>query len=182
MKYLLAGESTARLKFRHVKDQDFTPWMSLFEAENAARFVGLGHLETPEECCKAWFEKGKARYSNDLGGMNALVEKTSNSLIGQAGLLIQEVDGSTVMEIGYSMLPQYWNKGYATEAAIKCRDFAFGQNYAEELISIIHTENEGSMKVARNNGMKLWKNTEYKGTAVHIFRITKKEWVALDRK
>jgi len=62
-------------------------------------------------------------------------------------------------------------KGYATEAAKKCKEFAFENNLAESLISIIHVDNIPSQKVALNNGMFLDKTTIYRDNQVHIFRI-----------
>jgi RimJ/RimL family protein N-acetyltransferase len=97
-------------------------------------------------------------------------------MVGQCGLLIQEVDKINELEIGYSILPEYWNRGFATEAAQKCRDFAFTQSFSESLISIIHIENENSEKVAVKNGMNKTKRTVYKDMPVNIFRITKDEW------
>ena len=46
-------------------------------------------------------------------------------MIGQCGLTWQEADGRTVLEVGYLFSQAYWHRGYATEAARACRDFAF---------------------------------------------------------
>lgn len=103
--------------------------------------------------------------------MNVLTLKTTGNLIGLCGLLIQTVGGIQELEIGYSVLPQYWYKGYATEAAKKCREFAFGNKLAESLISIIHIDNIPSQRVAIKNGMYLDKTTTYTNNQVHIFRV-----------
>jgi len=92
---------------------------------------------------------------------------------------MQEVDGVLRMEVGYSILPEYWRKGYATEAARKCRDYAFEQGYTDSLISIIHPDNINSKQVAMRNGMQLYKHTSYKTMQVDVFRILKDEWLAL---
>jgi ribosomal-protein-alanine N-acetyltransferase len=175
MKYTLEGEETARLKYRLVQHSDYDAWLPLFE-EDIAHFVGLGHLNTPQQKCDIWFERAFMRYENDLGGLNALTDKNTGELIGQSGLLVQEVDGVTHLEVGYSLLPKFWQKGYAIEAASKCRDCAFERGYTDELISIIHVENEPSKKVARANGMQHWKDTLYKGMPVSVFRISRAEW------
>ncbi|MBS1577911.1 MAG: GNAT family N-acetyltransferase, partial [Bacteroidetes bacterium] len=65
--------------------------------------------------------------------MNALIEKESGRLIGHCGLLVQTVDNITELEIAYSLLPEFWNKGYATEAASKCRDYAFENDFSDSL-------------------------------------------------
>lgn len=179
MNYLLTGEETERLKFRRPEEKDFPIWKTFFEHPLSAKFVGFDTSATAEECCRTWFDRGIYRFENKLGGMNVLINKQTNALIGMAGLLIQEIDGGQKLEIGYSMLPVNWNKGYASEAAIKCRDYAFRNKLSEEIISIIHPENFGSMKVATNNGMTLYKTTEFKGNPVNVFKITRQEWKLL---
>ena len=175
MKFLLHGEETERLKFRQLKADDETVWQNLF-SEDIARFIALDHLPTPQEKAKAWFERGLKRIQDGLGGLNVLADKHTGEMIGQSGLLVQTVDDVTHLEVGYSILPEFWRMGYAIEAARKCRDCAFLRGYTDELISIIHVDNENSMKVARSNGMQHWKNTMYKDFPVSIFRITKQEW------
>ncbi|MCD6063493.1 MAG: putative ribosomal-protein-amino-adic N-acetyltransferase [Flavipsychrobacter sp.] len=178
MNYLLYGQETARLTFKPVELSYAETWLNLFKKEGVARFVGLDHLGTPEEQRDQWFERAFLRISNGLGGLNALVNKQTGELVGQSGLLVQTVDEQTHLEVGYSILPKYWRQGYAIEAASKCRDCAFEKGLTDTLISIIHVENEPSMAVARANGMKLWKTTNYKGSPVHIFRINRQEWSA----
>jgi RimJ/RimL family protein N-acetyltransferase len=70
---------------------------------------------------------------------------------------------------------KFWNKGYATEAARKCRDFAFTNSYTDTLISIVHVDNIKSEKVALKNGMTKTQQTVFKGMPVNIFMINKME-------
>ena len=182
MKYLLTGQETERLKFRLLQDSDYNTWINLFRGTDYARFLGMAHLQTPEEQCNLWFEKVKTRYGNDRGGMNVLIDKHTGELVGQCGLQVQDVDGDTIIEVGYSLLPQHHGKGYAIEAAKKCRDYAFEQGYADELFSIIHIENQPSVEVALRNGMRLYKATEFLGMPVNLYRITKEEWTEIKNK
>ena len=46
-----------------------------------------------------------------------------------------------------------WHKGYATEAARACRDYAFQVLGFREVYSIIRDSNLASQAVARRNGM-----------------------------
>lgn len=179
MKYLLEGEETSRLKFRLLESADFDLWLELFKQKNIAKFLGFDVTLSPEELCRTWFDKVFDRYKNNLGGMNVLIDKDTNAFVGQCGLLIQTVEEEERMEIGYSMLPSCWGKGYATEAAVKCKNYAFENNLTENLISIVHIENIGSEKVARKNGMELEKKiNSYKGIPVNVFGINKNRWDA----
>jgi ribosomal-protein-alanine N-acetyltransferase len=171
MRYLLNGEESTRLCFRLLEEDDFNDWLPLFKTYEAERFLGLAAIPTPQERCRKWFDIVQNRYENDLGGMNVLIDKISGRLIGQCGLLVQEVDGLKELEIGYSILPEFWGRGFATEAAKRCREYAFARNYSDSLISIVHIENIRSEKVARKNGMNLEKCTVFKEMPVNIFRV-----------
>ena len=48
----------------------------------------------------------------------------------------------------------YWHKGYATEAAIACKEYAFKVLNARNVYSIIRDTHIASQKVAERNGMK----------------------------
>lgn len=173
MKYLLTGETTGRLIFKTVDNTYFEDWINFFKHPDSAKFLGLQDIGSPYEQCKEWFRRLEERYKNDLGGLNALIDKNTDEFIGQCGLLVQEIDGKKELEIGYSIMPQFRNMGYATEAAIKCRDYAFRNNFTDSLISIIHTENIRSEKVAIKIGMVKTRLTEFRNMPVNIFRIDK---------
>lgn len=176
MKYTLEGQETERLKFRLLNIEDFDDCIELFKDNEVCRFLGVDKIETPNERCRLWFEMTFDRYKNDLGGQNILIEKNTNKIIGQSGLLLREIEGKQEIEITYSILPNFRGKGFATESTEKCKNFAFESNFSESLISIIHTENISSEKVAKKNGMKKYKKTEFKGMSVNIYRIDLIEW------
>jgi RimJ/RimL family protein N-acetyltransferase len=174
MKYILENQQSTRLFYRLITPSDFDAWLPLFDTQEAYSFLGLDASKSPHELCEFWFKKLFHRYENDLGGMNALIDKASNQFIGQCGLLVQQVDGEERLEIGYSILPAFWGKGYASEAAAKCKAYAFAHEFSESLISIVHVDNIASEMVARKNGMSLEKTLDdYKGMPVNVFSIRK---------
>ena len=175
MKYLLAGGETSRLIFRKIEKSDFTEWLKFF-TDPTTSIHWLEEKQLPQEQCESWYQKQFWRYENEMGGTNALIEKSSGKLIGHCGLLVQIVDDRTELEIGYSLLSEFWGKGYASEAAIRCRDYAFENNLSESLISIISLTNIPSQQVALKNGMAIEKETIYKDNRVYIFRIDKSDW------
>ncbi|WP_264564643.1 GNAT family N-acetyltransferase [Flavobacterium sp. N3904] len=176
MKYTLQGQETERLQFRFLQIEDFDVWIKLFEDTEVCRFLGVDKIETPNERCRLWFEMTLERYKKDLGGANVLLDKATNKIIGQSGLIVREIEGKQEIEIAYSILPEYRNKGFASESTKKCKDFAFENNFSQSLISIINTENCNSEKVAQKNGMKNDKTIEYNGMLVNIYRIDIAEW------
>lgn len=178
---ILNGHETARLKFRNVEQADFETWLKFCNDNSSMEYFWfLNGIDDGRERCNLWFERVFNRYKNELGCLNALVDKSSGELVGKCGLLIQTVDEKTELEIGYSLMPQHRQKGYASEAAQYCRDYAFNNNLSDSIISIIHVDNKNSANVALKNGMKIDKQVTFnKNTKANIFRITKAEWKAL---
>ncbi len=82
-----------------------------------------------------------------------MIEKQSGELIGQCGLTMQPYREREVVEVGYLLVKRCWGMGYATEAAVACREYAFERLGLLEVYSIIRESNFASRRVARRNGM-----------------------------
>ncbi len=170
--YLLENQTTERLLFRKILPSDFDAWLPFYHEPKSTQFWE-GLPIDPIEACQIQFDRIFERYEKGLGGMSALILKETGELVGICGLLVQEVDEIEELEIGYSILPKFWQRGFAIEAAKKCKTYAFENNFVSSLISIIHIDNVPSQKVALKNGMHLDNTTTYKDNPVHIFRVNK---------
>ena len=168
--YVLFNEESERLLFKKVSPSDFENWLP-FHQEPLSSQYWSGIPKDPITACNEQFSRMLERYEEKSGGMNALFSKETNKLIGIAGLLVQNVNNKEELEIGYSILPEYWRQGYAFEAAKKCKDVAFENKWADSLISIIQVNNIPSQKIALKNGMYIDFSITYKDNPVHIFRI-----------
>lgn len=171
-RYLLAGQESARLTYRLLVESDFSTWLEFMRHPFSNRYW-KGPLYTPEVMCRAWFVSVFERYAQQRGGMNVLIEKSTGAFVGQCGLLPQTVDGTPELEVGYSIMPGFWNNGFATEAAATCIAYAFKHKLSDSVISIIHEDNVQSESVAKKNGLELEKRTVYKDNPVKIYRISK---------
>jgi len=87
MNYLLTGQESERLIFRLLKKSDFDNWMPLFEKKEAGLYLGMDSDLSTRQKYEEWFEKSFSRYENNKGGMNVLVNKKTNKMVGQCGLL-----------------------------------------------------------------------------------------------
>jgi ribosomal-protein-alanine N-acetyltransferase len=110
----------------------------------------------------------------------AVTIKPNGTLIGYCGFLHQQVDGSDEVEIGYRLHPEFWNRGLATEAAVAVRDHGFRDLKLSRVISLIHPDNAPSRRVAEKNGMKLEKETTFKGSPVQVFALSQQQWLAMN--
>ena len=64
-----------------------------------------------------------------------------------------DLEGEAAAELGYDFRSDYWNRGFATEAAFAVRDYAFQELQLQQLISLIRTGNEASRRVSEKIGM-----------------------------
>lgn len=156
--------------FRKIEAEDFKRCLEFFLDPRANRYWNNA-LSDPHALAQEWFDKQMWRYENNKGGMNLLIHQATGEPIGWCGLLVQVVDEVEEIEVGYSIIPRHWGNGYATEAAVKCKVFAFEHKLARSLISIIHINNVESKRVAIKNGMVREKNTIYHDNPVEIFRV-----------
>lgn len=170
MDFLLDGKETKHLLFRKLKPSDFNTWLPFHQDKKTSEFWS-GLPQKPEIACQQDIDRTLYRYSNNLGGKQALILKKTNEFIGLAGLLVQEVNGKQELEIAYSLLPKFWGNGYATEAAQACKAYAIKNELVSSLISIIHINNISSQKVAIQNGMQIDTTTTYHNNPVYIYRI-----------
>ena len=102
---------------------------------------------------ESWIGKNIERYRRDGHSLWAMLLKDTGELIGDCGCAVQEVEGRNEIEIGYHVRRDLWCKGYATEAARACMDYAFAKLGAERVISMIRPENVPSKRVAEKNGL-----------------------------
>lgn len=182
MKYTLFNEETDRLRFRKLDKQDFTDWKIIFEDRQVVKMFGMEEYETTEECCEKWFEWTFNRYENDLGGHNVLVDKITKNLIGQTGLLVREIENNFEIEVAYSILPNYRKRGFAKEAAQKCINLAFENNFHNRLISLIHEENINSQNVVEKLGMTYEKDIVYNEKKFRLYQINKENFITRNKK
>jgi len=89
-------------------------------------------------------------------GQWALEEKCTGVLVGRAGMHFPGRDDWPGIEIGWALHPDYWGKGYATEAGAASVDYAFAHHDVDEIYSLILAENMRSQAVARRLGFTPW--------------------------
>ena len=147
------NQESERLIYRAVTLEDAEPWAKFFTNNPNLPYMGVPVQGTPIELGKWWMENQFKRYKEHGIGHLATCLKETNELIGMVGLLPKEIDDEPVIEIGYSLLPRFWRKGYGTEMAQQLKRFGKAHRNDGKYISMIHPDNVGSQKVARANGM-----------------------------
>ncbi|WP_010094567.1 GNAT family N-acetyltransferase [Ornithinibacillus scapharcae] len=110
-----------------------------------------------------WIQWNIDNYKKYSHGLWAVILKDGEKFIGDCGITMQIIEKETVPEIGFHIIKDYWNKGYATEAAIACKDYAFKVFNYPKLFSYTTVKNIPSQKVAEKIGMQEYKIFEKNG-------------------
>lgn len=104
------------------------------------------------EQAAAWIAWNEENYADHGYGL-WIVETHEGVFVGDCGLTWQEVNGVAKLEVGYHVITAMQGRGYATEAATACRNYARDVVGSPDLVAIIHPDNEASAGVARKLGM-----------------------------
>ena len=104
--------------------------------EDARRFI----LEGP------WTEQQPAGYGQFLTEL-----KDEGTAIGVCGLLYREA--LDISDVGLALLPQYWKKGYAYEAATAVMEYGRSTLGLDRIVALTSEENSASIRLAEKFGM-----------------------------
>jgi [ribosomal protein S5]-alanine N-acetyltransferase len=167
---------TPRLILREQTEDDLAPLLSVLGDEETMSFYPRPY--TPEEVL-AWIRRNMRRYRERGFGLWAVVLKESERVVGQVGLVPQQMEDREEIEVGWQINRRVWRRGYATEAAIASRDLAFVEHRLGHLVSLVRPDNVPSASVARRLGMTVHRQIVRSGMVHDVWRITRRTWEEL---
>ena len=161
--------ASARLRFRPIRPDDVDNLLLIFGDPVAMEFWPA--VKTREEIMKSikWIQQG---YRERGYGLWAVELRATGEFIGRVGLIRQEHG----LEVAYALGPRHRDRGYATEAAQACRDWAFEHLDCDRVISLVHTRNLPSCRVAERNGMRVVAEIARAGLPHHVYAVSRSEW------
>jgi RimJ/RimL family protein N-acetyltransferase len=143
------------------------------------------------EAVAAHIERVRERHEADGFGLLAMVRKEDGRVIGRARFLawdtrtwtsstLREAGIHGEVEIGWTLAPDCWGAGYATEAGAACRDHGFVELGLPHIAALIMRGNERSVAVARRLGMRLERDVRTaNGYDSQVYGITRGAWAEL---
>jgi RimJ/RimL family protein N-acetyltransferase len=143
---------TERLVLRSMVADDLDGLLAIFG--DPAVMAAFDEEPFNREQMRRWLERNVAHQREHGYGLFAVCPKESERLIGDCGIELMEVSGEQVAELGYDFRSDYWNRGYATEAACAVRDYAFSTLRLPLLVSLICPGNSASARVAEKTGLE----------------------------
>ncbi|HWM09643.1 MAG TPA: GNAT family N-acetyltransferase [Solirubrobacteraceae bacterium] len=100
-----------------------------------------------------------------------LRERASGELVGDVCLQRTEVEGEPAVEIGWTLLPARWGRGYATEAARAALAYGFETAGLDEVVSFTMPHNRASRRVMEKLGMEYDRDFERAGLPHVLYRL-----------
>lgn len=167
---------TERLMLRKLTNEDVDNIFLLDSNPEVMKYVGVPPTTEKGESARM-LENIINQYQNNGTGRLAVIEKETSQFIGWSGikLLTDEVNGfKNVYELGYRFLPEFWEKGYATESAMASLDLGFNQLNAEKIYAYADIDNQSSNHILTKLGF------ENKGTFLDKVDIC--NWYELEKK
>lgn len=163
---------TKRLQLRPLYSSDLDNLFKIFgDPETMNFYPSTKSIEETEQ----WINRSQNLYETEKIGFFALEHKENRKFIGECGLIPQKIESCDEMELGYHINKSYWRMGYASEAAVACRDYAFKVLGLKSIISLVRPENIPSARVAEKTGMKEIKRLTLWNNLHAVYSVSKKQ-------
>lgn len=163
-----------RLVFRKFTLDDLPQLIAQRSDPDVNEFLGGTKLQNPEALSKR-IRFYMSCYDSHGFGMCAMIWKPNGEMIGSAGL--QPLDGTDEIEVGYSMIKDYWGRGIGTEAARAWLEHGFREHGLERIVAVAHTENWASRHIMEKLGMQYEKTEFHYGAECAFYAISSREFL-----
>jgi RimJ/RimL family protein N-acetyltransferase len=149
---LLKILETARLRLRRMSVDDAEFILRLLNEPSFIENIGDKGVRTTDDA-RLYILNGPVASYEKLGFGLFLVElKESVTPIGICGLLKRDVLED--VDIGYALVPEFWSKGYAREAASAVMSFASRVLGLKRLVAVVDPDNQSSIRLLEDLGFQ----------------------------
>ncbi len=164
---------TERLWLRAPNSDDIPSILELWQDAQVTRHIGGPRESRPvAEHFQRYAQSPEQTAAEERDWWWSIIEWRTGRFVGLGSLGEKDVDGQVDIELGYFLLPAYWKRGYATEAARRVIQFGFTQLGLSSLIALIDPHNEASLSVARRLGMSYERAAlRPDGVVRHVYRL-----------
>jgi [ribosomal protein S5]-alanine N-acetyltransferase len=129
----------------------------------------LGGTATPEQVdtqlalmTRHWDKHGFGWY--------AWLDRHAGTLVARGGPRCAQIAGRGEVEIGWTVEPERWNQGLATELGAASLELAFGPLGLADVVSFTLPHNHASRRVMDKLGFAYERHTDYKGWPHVLYR------------
>jgi RimJ/RimL family protein N-acetyltransferase len=143
---------TERLILRGMDLADAPFILALLNEPSFLRFIGDKKVRTVQDAEQYILNGPVASYNRNGFGLCLVELKETHTPIGMCGLLKR--DELPHADIGFAFMPDFWNKGFAYEAAAAVMNDARERLKLERVLAITNQDNEASIKLLQKLGLQ----------------------------
>ena len=144
---------TARLTLDVIREEDFDSLISIFKDETVSKTYMVPDMKCGDEETRLFTSLLNLSLRNDRYVYGIFLDKRLIGIINDT-----EIDGNTI-EIGYALHPDFFSKGYMTEALNGLITHLF-ENGFDEIVCGAFDHNTSSIRVMEKCGMSRIDKTE----------------------
>ena len=173
--------TTERLALRRMTDHDLDWLAALYRDADVT--LHLGGLKTREQVADMMRTRVIEYYDANPGlGVWMTIERATGDPVGFH--LLNNIQGETIIQVGYGLLKPAWGKGYATEMAAAVLRYGFTDLGLPRIAGIASLPNVASQRVLakiglERNGERAFTHPAYASSGpMAWFERERSEWLA----
>ena len=143
---------TERLLLRPITVDDAEFILILLNEPSFLRYIGDKQVRNVEDARQYILNGPIASYERHGLGLLLVELRDSHTRIGMCGLLKR--DELPEPDIGFALIPDFWNKGFAFEAAQAVLQDARDRLKLQRILAITSLDNDASIKLLERLGFK----------------------------
>ena len=147
---------TDRLILREFNTDDAPFILSLLNEPSFLRYIGDKKVRNLEDARQYILNGPVATYDRHGFGLYQVELKDTHTPVGMCGLLKREELPQP--DIGFAFLPDFWNQGFAYEAANAVLTDARERLKLNRILAIVNPDNDASIKLLEKLGLKFERN------------------------
>jgi len=163
---------TERLRLRAFRRADIDDYAALHADPEVVRYLGGGVWDRGRSWRHMAFLLGHWQLGG--AGMWAVEHRETGAFLGTIGFA--EPEGWPGFELAWTLARRWWGNGYATEGARAALTHAFNALGKEGVISLIHPENQASIRVAERIGERLRGRADLLGREMLCYSIDRESY------
>jgi RimJ/RimL family protein N-acetyltransferase len=162
------GFETARLRAEPIGPEHRAGLIAMLGDERVG--ATLGGVAEPA-AVEAHIAGERAHWDEYGFGWYAFLDRETGALVARGGPHRRHVAGNDEVEIGWTVMPERWNQGFATELGEASLDVAFGPLALTDVVSFTLPHNHASRRVMEKLGFAYERDTDYKGWPHVLYRL-----------
>jgi RimJ/RimL family protein N-acetyltransferase len=168
---------TPRLILREILPEDETGMFEMDSNPEVHKYLGNKPYQSIEQS-RENIRFIRQQYADYGIGRWAVVEKESGKFMGWSGLkFMTSLNGhNNFHDIGYRFIPKFWGQGFATEAAIVARDYAFQEMKLPIIYGTTHIQNLTSKYILEKIGLQFIETFPYEDLTCNWLELERNDW------